>query len=90
MPSVAEICERKAFPKPSPVDAPRTNPAISTMDKYDATQDFGLKIWQRLSKRESGTATLALLGSIVQKGQFSEGTHSLDIRLNVIDFPGYK
>jgi hypothetical protein len=32
MPSTASICERKAFPRPAPVLAPLTRPAISKIE----------------------------------------------------------
>ena len=42
---------------------------------------------QSLLNLSSGTLTLAILGSIVQKGKFSAGTYNFDKRLKVVDFP---
>lgn len=68
IPSTYLILLRKWLPNPYPLEAPRTNPAISTTDKTAATSDFGFHISHNLLKRGSGTGTTALFGSMVQKG----------------------
>lgn len=68
IPSTYLMLLKKWFPSPSPLEAPRTNPAISTTDSTAATSDFGFHISQSLVNLGSGTGTTALFGSMVQKG----------------------
>ena len=68
MPSTYLMFDKKWFPSPSPFDAPLTSPAISTTDSTAETYDFGFHISHNLLNLGSGTGTMALFGSMVQKG----------------------
>ena len=71
MASTSLTWERNLFPKPSPLEAPLTRPAIST--KVIAALIFltDLDIADILFNLLSGTATIPTFGSMVQKGKFS-------------------
>mmetsp|Transcript_14098 Transcript_14098/g.34765 ORF Transcript_14098/g.34765 Transcript_14098/m.34765 type:complete len:215 (-) Transcript_14098:9-653(-) len=89
MPSTEEMCDRNALPRPSPLDAPLTRPAMSQISRYADTADLGLYRSHSHLKRSSGTLTRAWLGSMVQKGKFSAGMPILLIVLNRVDFPTF-
>lgn len=55
----------------SPWLAPFTRPAISTNSMDAGTVRWDLLRSERTFKRESGTATMPTLGSIVQKGKLA-------------------
>lgn len=59
---------RNWFPRPSPLDAPLTRPAISTNSITAGVILAELYKAASLSSLSSGTATTPTLGSIVQKG----------------------
>ena len=69
--STSLIFDKNLFPKPSPLLAPFTNPAISTNSIF-----VGIIFWLELRSPSScnlwsGTETIPLLGSIVQKGKLA-------------------
>jgi len=66
--STSLICDRNLFPKPSPLLAPFTRPAISTNSITACVTFSGLYIFAKLSNLSSGTGTIPILGSIVQNG----------------------
>ena len=59
---------RNLLPKPSPLEAPATKPAIST--KVTVAGMIFDELWRLASfcKRSSGTGTIPVLGSIVANG----------------------
>ena len=59
------------FPNPSPLEAPLTNPAISTKVIAALIVLAEFDIDEILFNRISGTATMPTFGSIVQNGKFS-------------------
>ena len=56
------------MPSPSPFEAPRTRPAMSTKVSRVGMISFELAIAASVSSRGSGTATSPTLGSMVQNG----------------------
>ena len=66
--STSRILARNWLPSPSPLEAPRTRPAISTKVMRVGMISCEPAIWARVSSRGSGTATSPTLGSMVQKG----------------------
>ena len=76
------------MPKPSPLLAPRTRPAISTKRILAGIVFCEAAISASLSKRVSGTLTSPVLGSMVQKGKFSACADAVCVKaLNNVDFP---
>ncbi|MCY1305656.1 hypothetical protein D9M70_554750 [compost metagenome] len=68
MASVSRMCERNWLPRPSPLLAPATRPAMSTNSTVADRMRSGLTISASFCRRGSGTSTTPTLGSIVQKG----------------------
>ncbi len=66
--STSRICERNLLPRPWPIAAPLTNPAMSTNSITAGTIFFECESSASLASRASGTSTTPTLGSIVQKG----------------------
>ena len=62
---------RNLFPKPSPFEAPFTNPAISTNEIVVLIIFFDFEILAKFSNLSSGTGTIPTFGSIVQNGKFA-------------------
>ena len=87
MASVSRIFARNWFPKPSPLLAPFTRPAISTISTVAGITFSGLTRDSSFSSRESGTLTTPRLGSMVQKGKLALCALALDRQLNNVDFP---
>ena len=56
------------FPRPSPLEAPFTSPAISTNSITAGVTFLELYISPKSFNLSSGTATIPTLGSIVQNG----------------------
>ena len=84
------MCDKNLFPKPSPLDAPSTSPAISTkvINVLITFSDFA--ILDILSNLESGTATTPTFGSIVQKGKFAASAFLDFVKaLKVVDLPTF-
>ena len=71
MVSTSLTYERNLFPRPSPLEAPLTRPAISTnvIAAFIVFIDFD--IVDILLNLSSGTETIPRLESIVQNGKFS-------------------
>ncbi len=59
---------RNLLPRPSPLDAPATRPAISTNSTVAGTTLSVSYILARTSRRSSGTGTMPTFGSMVAKG----------------------
>ena len=68
MTSVSRMLPKNLFPKPSPLEAPATSPAMSTKSSVEYCIFSGLTMAASASSLLSGTGTTALLGSMVQKG----------------------
>ena len=68
MASVSRMFAKNLLPKPSPLEAPFTRPAMSTNSITAGVVFFGWYISASLSSRLSGTVTMPTLGSMVQKG----------------------
>ena len=66
--SVSRMLARNWLPKPSPLLAPATKPAISTNSTMAGCIFCGLTIFANSAIRGSGTSTMPTLGSMVQKG----------------------
>ena len=66
--SHSRILARNWFPRPSPLLAPATKPAISTNSTVAGTILWGETISANFARRGSGTSTIPTFGSIVQKG----------------------
>src|SRR5210317_711354 len=69
--STSLICDKNLFPKPSPLDAPLTKPAISTKEIVVLIIFFEFDTFARLFSLSSGTGTTPTFGSIVQNGKFA-------------------
>ena len=68
MAAVRRIFSRNLLPRPAPLLAPLTRPAMSTNSITAGVFLSGLYISASLSSRASGTATTPTLGSMVQNG----------------------
>ncbi len=68
MASASRMFARNWFPNPSPVEAPRTMPAMSTKDTVAGTIRALLNSSASCCSRGSGSATTPMLGSIVANG----------------------
>ena len=62
------MCPKNLFPKPSPLLAPLTSPAISVNSTIEGIVFSGLYIFFKLLSLSSGRVTIPEFGSIVQKG----------------------
>ena len=69
--STSLMWDRNLLPKPSPLEAPLTSPAISTNSIVVFIFFFEFDISTSLSNRSSGTVTTPTFGSIVQKGKLA-------------------
>ncbi len=87
MASVSRILAKNLLPKPSPFEAPSTKPAMSTNSMVVGRTRSGLTISAKGPKRGSGTATIPVLGSMVQNGKFSAAMPDLVKALNRVDLP---
>ena len=65
---IQNIFDKNLFPRPSPVDAPLTSPAISTISSCVGIILSAPAVFARLCKVASGTTTRPVFGSIVQNG----------------------
>ena len=68
MASHSRMWPRNLLPRPAPWLAPLTRPAMSTNSTTAGVFLSVSQISASLSSRASGTATMPLLGSMVQKG----------------------
>ena len=87
MASTSRILARNRLPKPSPLDAPRTSPAISMNSNWVGTVRAEPAMAESFRNRSSGTATRPVLGSMVQKGKFAASAADVDVSaLNSVDY----
>ena len=89
MASVSRMLDKNLLPSPSPLLAPFTKPAMSTISTTAGTTLAGLSISTSLFRRSSGTVITPTLGSIVQKGKFADCALALLKQLNSVDFPTF-
>ncbi|MNV73519.1 hypothetical protein D3C71_1666780 [compost metagenome] len=66
--SVSRMWARNLLPRPSPVLAPATRPAMSTNSTMAGTMRSGVMMSASCCRRGSGTSTTPVLGSMVQNG----------------------
>ena len=74
---------------PSPLLAPATSPAMSTNSILVGSTRSGLTILASAFRRGSGTGTIPVFGSLVQKGKFSAAMPALVSALNRVDLPTF-
>ena len=87
MACVSRMLARNLLPSPSPLLAPFTNPAMSTISTVVGTVFWGWTISTSFSRRASGTLITPRLGSMVQNGKFALWAFALDRQLNRVDLP---
>ena len=87
--SVSRILARNLFPSPSPLLAPFTSPAISTISTVVGTIRWGCTNSASAFRRSSGTVITPTLGSIVQKGKFAACAFAFDKQLKSVDLPTF-
>src|SRR5690606_10285636 len=87
--SVSLMFAKNWLPNPSPLLAPFTNPAISTISTVAGCTLTGLTNSVSFSNLASGTFTTPVLGSIVQNGKLALCALALDKQLNKVDFPTF-
>ena len=75
------------MPRPSPLLAPFTNPAMSTISQVAGTIRPGCTISASFVNRSSGTVITPRFGSIVQKGKLAACALALDRQLKRVDLP---
>src|SRR5690606_24802249 len=85
----SRIFPKNWFPKPSPLLAPFTRPAISTISTVAGNTRSGFTNSSNFNKRLSGTFTTPTFGSIVQKGKLALCALAFDKQLNRVDFPTF-
>jgi hypothetical protein len=68
MASVSRMWLRNWLPRPSPLLAPATRPAMSTNSTIAGTTRSGLTMAASCPSRGSGSSTTPTLGSMVQNG----------------------
>ena len=78
---------RNLLPRPSPLDAPATSPAMSTNSIVVGITFCGFTIADNASRRKSGTGTTPVLGSIVQNGKLAASIPAFVSALNKVDLP---
>src|ERR1700712_845961 len=86
---VERMLAKNWLPKPSPLLAPLTRPAISTISITLGTTFLGLTISVSLVRRSSGTVITPTFGSIVQKGKFAACALAFDKQLKRVDLPTF-
>ena len=90
MASTSRMLARNWLPRPSPFEAPRTRPAISTKVIRVGMICLLPAIAASLSRRGSGTATSPTLGSMVQNGKFAACAAAVFVSaLNSVDLPTF-
>ncbi len=87
MASHSRILARNLLPRPSPLLAPFTRPAMSTISTVAGTTLRGLHISTSLLRRSSGTVITPTLGSMVQNGKLADCALALDRQLKSVDLP---
>src|SRR5690606_17525133 len=89
MASTSRMWARNLLPRPSPLLAPATRPAMSTNSNEVGTTRSGLTISASCCRRGSGTGTTPVLGSMVQKGKLAAAMPALVRALNRVDLPTF-
>ena len=85
--SHSRMLPRNLLPRPSPLLAPFTNPAMSTISQVAGTIRPGCTISASFVNRSSGTVITPRFGSIVQKGKLAACALALDRQLKRVDLP---
>mmetsp|Transcript_10478 Transcript_10478/g.26022 ORF Transcript_10478/g.26022 Transcript_10478/m.26022 type:complete len:202 (-) Transcript_10478:146-751(-) len=86
--SVSRMLARNWLPSPSPLDAPRTRPAMSTNSNVVGMRSLEPEMLDRICRRGSGTVTMPVLGSMVQKGKLAAAALPFStMALNRVDLP---
>src|SRR5690554_2545307 len=85
----SRIFPKNWFPKPSPLEAPFTNPAISTISTVAGCTRTGFTSSVSFSNLGSGTFTIPIFGSMVQNGKLALCALALDKQLKRVDFPTF-
>jgi hypothetical protein len=83
---VADVA-RNWLPSPCPALAPRTRPAMSINFRLEGTILPEFSILARTSSLSSGTGTMPVLGSMVQKGKLAASAPPLHKALKSVDLP---
>jgi len=68
MASASRMFARNWLPSPSPSEAPRTMPAMSTKDTVAGTIRSEWNMSDSTARRASGSGTIPMFGSMVAKG----------------------
>jgi len=87
--SVSRMFARNLLPSPSPLLAPFTSPAMSTISTVVGTMRPGCTSSASFVRRSSGTVITPTFGSIVQKGKFAACAFALDKQLKSVDLPTF-
>src|SRR6218665_3944029 len=87
MASTSRMGAKNWLPKPSPLLAPFTKPAMSTNSKVVGRMRCGCTNSANNCRRSSGTVIIPTLGSMVQKGKFTASALFFDSELNNVDLP---
>ena len=87
MASVSRMLAKNLLPKPSPLLAPFTNPAISTISTVVGTTFLGCIMSANTLSLSSGTVITPTLGSMVQKGKLAACAFAFDKQLKSVDLP---
>src|SRR5690606_33076071 len=87
MASTSRMFARKRFPRPSPLLAPLTRPAMSTKVTVAGVIFSEPNIPARTSSRGSGMGTTPTLGSIVANGSLAATAPAAVSALNSVDLP---
>ena len=86
---VSRMWARNWLPRPSPLAAPATRPAMSTNSIALGTTRAGCTMSAMRCRRGSGTGTTPVFGSMVQNGKFSALTAAWVMALNSVDLPTF-
>jgi hypothetical protein len=86
---VERILPKNWLPRPSPLLAPLTRPAISTISIVFGTMALGFTISVSLTSRSSGTVITPTFGSMVQNGKLAACAFAFDKQLKSVDFPTF-
>src|SRR6478672_10469486 len=87
--STSRMWARNLLPRPSPLAAPATRPAMSTNSTAVGMTFCGLTMSDSALRRGSGTGTTPTFGSIVQKGKLAAAMPALVSALNRVDLPTF-
>src|SRR3546814_6823326 len=85
--STSRMWARNLLPRPSPLAAPATRPAMSTNSTAVGSTFCGLTISASAFRRGSGTGTTPTFGSIVQNGKLAAAMPALVNALKRVDLP---